>query len=66
MRMSLGDNDFSAVYYLDPVEDEGAIEKGAVFWLTWVLIAYITFIIFMNFIITEAGEIYAAVDANLD
>jgi len=68
MRMSLGDNDFGAVFYLDDLtgpEDLWTRPKGQIFWLIWLLIAYITFIIFMNFIITEAGEIYGAVDENL-
>ena len=54
VRMSLGDNDFGAVPYMGDF-------RGSLFWVIWFLIAYILFIIFMNFIITEACIIYEAV-----
>jgi len=59
IRMSLGDNDFGGVIYLGN-------SKGMVFWITWAIIAYICFIIFMNFIITEACVIYEKVADNLE
>jgi len=59
VRMSLGDNDFGAVLYLGE-------SKGMVFWFIWIFIAYLCFIIFMNFIITEACTIYEGVMENID
>ena len=59
VRNSLGDNDFGGVYLLGPA-------RGALYWVVWGNIAFMLFIIFMNFIITEACVIYETVYANLE
>lgn len=58
-RMSMGDNDFGAVAYFDA-------ERAIVFWVVWALIAYLTSIIFFNFVVAEASASYEAVSNNLD
>ena len=59
MRISMGD--FAAIEpadYLSPHENY-------VFWIIWTLTCIITCIIFLNFIVAEASETYATVDAEL-
>jgi len=59
LRMSMGDNDFSAVALFDE-------ERAIVFWVVWALIAYLTSIIFFNFVVAEASASYERVCDNLD
>ena len=58
-RMSMGDNDTGALIYLGP-------DRMRVFWAVWLLVCYLTFVIFFNFVIAEAGESYNVVHENLD
>jgi len=58
-RMSMGDNDMPALIYL-------GLPRMRLFWPVWVIICYLTFIIFFNFVIAEASKSYATVTANLD
>jgi len=51
VRMSVGDNDFEASHDLEP-------SKNIVFWIVWIMILYVTCIIFLNFIIAEACASY--------
>ena len=44
--MSIGDNDFDASADLSP-------ENNIVFWILWVIILYVTCIIFLNFTIAS-------------
>lgn len=59
IRMSIGDNDFDASADLSR-------ENNIVFWILWVLILYITCIIFLNFIIAEACASYERVSVNIE
>ena len=60
IRMSLGDNDFGATVRMD------SHSTVQLFWIMWVLIAYLNCIIFLNFIIAEASESYGKVMNNID
>jgi hypothetical protein len=57
--MSIGDNDFDASADLDP-------QGNVVFWILWVIILYVTCIIFLNFIIAEACASYERVSQNIN
>jgi len=59
IRMSVGDNDFGDIQAL------GA-SKNIVFWFIWILILYVTCIIFLNFIIAEACASYERVSDNIE
>ena len=59
LRMSMGDNDFAAVAFFDA-------DRAVVFWVVWGLIAYLTSIIFFNFVVAEASASYERVCDNLD
>jgi len=48
MRFSLGDFDFEAVGYLSAFDRQ-------VFYITWVVIVFLTCIIFLNFVIAEVN-----------
>ena len=39
---------------------------AVLFWVLWFLVAFLTCIIFLNFIIAEAAESYAKVNENID
>jgi len=41
-------------------------ETAVIFWIIWFLVAFLTCIIFLNFIIAEAAESYAKVNENID
>ena len=56
--MSLGDFDFGAALLMDH-------EVNILFWFTWVIVAFITCIIFLNFIIAEASASYERVSGKL-
>ena len=59
IRMSIGDNDFSASIYMD--------EKiNTVFWVIWFIIAFTLCIIFLNFIIAEASASYEKVSSSIE
>lgn len=59
LRMSIGDFGFDSAIVLDPAEN-------IIYWFTWLLIVLITSIIFINFLISEAGASYEKVSADLD
>lgn len=48
MRYSLGDFSFYPIMFLRP-------EERIIFWFTWMLIVFITCIVFLNFIIAEVS-----------
>lgn len=58
MRISLGDFDFGESGYLDPFEN-------CLFWITWILITFLTCIVFLNFIIAEVSASYNKVTEKL-
>jgi hypothetical protein len=58
LRASLGDFDFAASVLLDQPEN-------IMFWIIWYLIVVVTCIIFLNFIIAEAGASYTKVSESL-
>ena len=58
MRISLGDFDFGASYYL-------TVSENWLYWITWFQVVVITCIIFLNFIIAEASASYQDVKDNL-
>lgn len=59
VRMSIGDNDFSASIFLEePI--------NILFWIVWIIIMFIMCIIFLNFIIAEASASYEKVCSNID
>jgi len=58
-RMSMGDNDFGQIEGLGP-------DRAALAWIMWVVITYLGSIIMLNFIIAQAGAVYARVKANID
>ena len=55
----MGDNAVEAVMYMGE-------ERKWLFWFVWLIICYLTFIIFFNFVIAEASESYNSVKENLD
>jgi len=55
LRISLGDFAFESSQYLEE-------EENYMFWLLWLLMVFITCIIFLNFIIAETGKSYTEVD----
>jgi hypothetical protein len=57
--MSIGDNDFGGIIHLNQY-------RTMVFWLIWVMIVFVTCIIFLNFIIAEASASYERVSDNID
>jgi hypothetical protein len=57
--MSIGDNDFGGMIHLNKY-------RQYVFWLIWVMIVFVTCIIFLNFIIAEASASYEEVSGNMD
>lgn len=60
MRISVGDfNIFSNSHFLDPIENH-------IFWATWGIITVVTMIVFLNFIIAEAGASYVRVNEQID
>lgn len=60
LKMSTGDfSIITAALYLDP-------EENIIFWLCWVIIVIVTCIVFLNFIIAEAGHSYEIVNEFLD
>ena len=59
VRISIGDNDFSASIFLEE-------SINILFWVVWCMIVYIMCIIFLNFIIAEASASYENVKSNLD
>lgn len=52
MRISLGDFDFSESAMLDEA-------PNFIYWVIWILIVYLTSIVFLNFIIAEVSDSYA-------
>jgi len=59
VRISIGDNDFSASIFLSE-------QLNILFWIVWVIIVFIMCIIFLNFIIAEASASYDKVSSNID
>ena len=59
IRFSLGDNDFDALVYMTEAQN-------IVFWILYLVIAFIMVIVFLNFIIAEASAAYETVQENLD
>ena len=60
LKMSTGDfGIITAALYLDA-------EENIIFWICWVVIVVVTCIVFLNFIIAEAGHSYEAVNAAID
>ena len=58
--MSTGDfSIIGSALYLDPMEN-------FIFWLCWVIIVVVTCIVFLNFIIAEAGHSYEIVNEFID
>ena len=55
MRFSIGDFDFDAVGYLSPFDRK-------IFYLTWVIIVFLTCIIILNFVIAEVNQSYDKVN----
>lgn len=55
LRISLGDFGFESSQYLEADENH-------LFWVLWLLMVFITCIIFLNFIIAETGKSYGEVD----
>ena len=58
LRMSLGDFDFTASMFLNE-------QENSLFWVMWVLIVFVTNIIFLNFIIAETSASYEKVSQRL-
>ena len=59
-RLSTGDGDaIGSSVYLDQADN-------LMFWACWIIITFLTCIIFLNFIIAEAGASYENVKASLD
>jgi len=58
IRMSIGDNDFSATVLMDQ-------SSNRVFWSLWFVIAFTMCIVFLNFIIAEASASYAKVSSRI-
>lgn len=60
MRISMGDFALmEAVEYLSPIENY-------LFWLIWILCVIVNCIIFLNFIVAEAGNSYNNVSEELE
>lgn len=59
IRMSIGDNNFSATTHLEHL-------RNYMFWFIWLIIFAITCVIFLNFIIAEACASYERVSENLN
>lgn len=56
--MSLGDFDFGAVSYLEPLE-------AKLYWVFWMFVVFVTCIVFLNFIIAEVSSSYEKVKERL-
>ena len=59
LRFSLGDNDFAASEYLNFYEN-------LMFWSCWLFVSVMCCIIFLNFIIAEAGASYERIVSQLN
>ena len=67
----MGDFDFSTIEQYERLPKNAAwhekiFDKVCWFWIVWGLIAYLLCIIFLNFLIAEACEIYARINEDLD
>ena len=56
--MSLGDFDFEATTLLDPIENY-------IYWISWLLVANSTCVVFLNFMIAEVSSSYRNVHENI-
>ena len=59
MRSSFGDFEFESVKHLNTFE-------ANCFWMVWVLIVFMTCIVFLNFIIAEVSQSYYKVQKNVE
>lgn len=59
MRYSLGDFSFYPIMFLEKKERR-------IFWITWIIIVFITCIVFLNFIIAEVSQSYQKVIQSVD
>ena len=71
LRLSLGDFDFGVLRLINgrDCDDEDQCELNAkqhiLFWITWVIMVIFSSLIFLNFIIAEVSNSYAAVKENI-
>ena len=59
LRMAIGDNDLAAIVSMTNLQ-------SYMFWVMWLIIVFLTCIIFLNFIIAEASASYERVSEQLD
>ena len=58
IRMSMGDFDLGALVYMNETSSK-------IFWFMWIIIVLVTAVIFLNFIVAEAGASYEKISANI-
>ena len=58
IRMSLGDFDFGVATYLDPF-------AANIYWTVWIIVVFVTCIVFLNFIIAEVSSSYEKVKGRI-
>ena len=61
LRLSIGDGSIIGASKL-----LGTKTENRIFWLLWILITIITSVIFLNFIVAEAGASYTKVTETLE